>query len=424
MKVKVLVFPCGSEIALEINRSLRYAKEVDLWGATSCPDHGEMAYEQLTPPLPFYHEPNFLESLAKLLREGGFDYFIPAYDPVLQLVAEHQQDLPCKLLANPPETIKLCASKRATYRLFANLLPVPICYDSLDEVVRYPVFLKPDNGSGSKGTFRANSREEAAFWLKYHSDLVIFDYLPGREYTVDCFTATTGQLLYCGGRTRERIMDGIAVRSTTLDPNQFRHLAEVINRTLSFRGTWFFQLKEDAQGVPHLMEIGPRLAGSMGTHRLQGINFTLAALYQAENHPVRFLPLPCEITYDRALEARAKAPLSYEALYVDLDDCLILRNRLNYPLLRLLYQSFEANKRLILLTRHATDPRTTLAKFRLQNLFDEVIWLTDRNQSKASFITEREALFIDDSFGERQAVHEALGIPVCAPDMVELFLRD
>lgn len=423
MKVKVLVFPCGSEIGLEINRSLRDAKEVDLWGASSCEDHGKLAFAQVAPDLPFWHEPDFAERLNGLLRQEGFDYFIPAYDPVIKLCAEGLVTA-CQVLTQPPETVRLCASKRATNRLFEGKIPLPRRYDSLDGSEPYPLFLKPDGGSGSKGVCLARNLEEAKFFMGRDASLVAFDYLPGREYTVDCFTDREGRLIYCGGRTRERTMDGIAVRSSTVEREEFRKIAETVNATLQFRGTWFFQLKEDTQGVPCLTEIGPRLAGSMGTHRLQGINFMLAELYQAQGAQVSFLPLPCKVTYDRALEGRGVAHLSFSSVYIDLDDCLVCGGRLNLRMVRFLYQCLGEGKWLVLLTRHATDPHETLARFRLQNLFDEVMWLRDRAEEKASRITRRDALFIDDSFGERQAVSRALGIPVLSPDMVELLLRD
>ena len=42
---KVLVFPCGSEIGLEIYRSLKYNKDFELIGGASVNDHGEFIYE-------------------------------------------------------------------------------------------------------------------------------------------------------------------------------------------------------------------------------------------------------------------------------------------------------------------------------------------------------------------------------------------
>ena len=41
----ILVFPCGSEIALEIYKSLEFSTHFTLFGASSVKDHGEFIYK-------------------------------------------------------------------------------------------------------------------------------------------------------------------------------------------------------------------------------------------------------------------------------------------------------------------------------------------------------------------------------------------
>ena len=43
---KVLVFPCGSEIGLEIERALKFNKDYELIGGSSVNDHGMFEYEK------------------------------------------------------------------------------------------------------------------------------------------------------------------------------------------------------------------------------------------------------------------------------------------------------------------------------------------------------------------------------------------
>jgi hypothetical protein len=45
-KKKILVFPCGSEIGLEIYRAMRYSTHFTLAGASSVDDHGKFVYEE------------------------------------------------------------------------------------------------------------------------------------------------------------------------------------------------------------------------------------------------------------------------------------------------------------------------------------------------------------------------------------------
>ena len=59
-KKNILVFPCGSEIGLEIYRSLNYSTHLNLFGGNSIKDHGEFVYENYIGDLPFVSDENFV----------------------------------------------------------------------------------------------------------------------------------------------------------------------------------------------------------------------------------------------------------------------------------------------------------------------------------------------------------------------------
>jgi hypothetical protein len=78
---------------------------------------------------------------------------------------------------------------------------------------------------------------------------------------------------------------------------------------------------------------------------------------------------------------------------------------------------------LVLLTRHSGDLAAQLRRWRINNLFDEIIHLGPA-ESKADFIKAKDAVFIDDSFAERKAVHKKTGIAVLDPSMIDLLFED
>jgi len=51
-KIRVLVFPCGSEIGLEIYRSLIYIRQIELWGGSSVEDHGRFVFKNYIGDIP------------------------------------------------------------------------------------------------------------------------------------------------------------------------------------------------------------------------------------------------------------------------------------------------------------------------------------------------------------------------------------
>jgi len=73
-----------------------------------------------------------------------------------------------------------------------------------------------------------------------------------------------------------------------------------------------------------------------------------------------------------------------------------------------------------LVTRHEKDLEQTLRKFRIADLFDEVIQLR-KGEKKSDFIKRPDAIFVDDSFAERQEVARKYGIPTFDSSMIEVL---
>ena len=239
---------------------------------------------------------------------------------------------------------------------------------------------------------------------------------------MDCFTDRHGSLLVVSPRSRERIRAGIAVRSRNLPlTEELQSIAEDINRRLSFNGAWFFQVKKNAAGQFRLLEIAPRIAGTMGLTRNLGINMPLLTLYNFWGIDVSLIPNREDLLLDRAFISRFQTDLSYSSVYVDFDDTLIVRGKVNAFLMMFLYQAFNQGKRLCLLTRHSTDIFSDLEKACIPaSLFSEIIRL-DEAGAKTDYIAP-DSIFIDDSFSERKRVRDALGIPVFDLDMVESLI--
>jgi len=419
----VLVFPCGSEVGLEIYNSLKYSMHVTLYGASSVTsNHGKYVYENYVEGLPFIDSPDFIERFNEVIVNLAIDLVFPAHDSVLLKLAEEKVRLHAGLIASPLETCSACRSKKVTYEKLKGIVPVPVVYNELGAVGEFPIFMKPDVGQGSKGTHLALSREEADLYLRKDPTLLMTEFLPGKEYTVDCFSDKHGTLRFSGARERIRIMNGISVDTKPIVGDRFTQLAELINASLRFRGAWFFQVKENTRGELNLLEIAPRIAGSMGLYRSLGVNFALLSIYDAQGLNVDIITNSHDIEMDRALTNRYHTDLHYEHVYIDFDDCIIRDGKVNPLIIAFLYQCIADSIHLHLISRHNGELTETLAHFRLSSLFDSVIHL-DAKALKSSYIKECNAIFIDDSFSERLEVKQALGIPVFAPDALECLMK-
>jgi len=422
-KIKVLVFPCGSEIGLEINAALRHSRLLELWGASSVSsNHGKYVYENYVESFPYIDAPGFLPALRAFIEAKKINFIFSAHDSVVLELAHRQSEIPCKVITSPFATCAIARSKRKTNELLSKHgIRVPKIFEPCEPHLRFPVFLKPDVGQGSKGTFKVTSYEEIQFYRLKDPSLLVLEYLPGKEFTVDCFTDRHGALLFVGARERLRIQNGISVHTKPVSNSSFNNLASQLNKILTFRGAWFFQVKEDEQNELAVLELAPRIAGSMGLYRSLGVNFPLLSIFDAMGQDLKILCNSSEVEMDRALASRFRTNLNYNHIYIDLDDCIVFGEKVNTAVIAFLYHCLNRGKRLHLLTRHKGNVQETLTQFRLNGLFDTVVHLQQAD-SKANHITCRPCIFIDDSFSERADVQNTLGIPVFAPDAVESLM--
>lgn len=422
IKKNVLIFPAGTEIGLEIHAALRDCKEVEVFGAgQNISNHAQFVYNEYH-PLPSIHESGWLEALIKLCKKLSINYIFPAYDDVIVALSRHQQEIPAQVIAPSVETCEITRSKALTYKKLSNQLRVPRIYKNIEQIHNYPVFIKPDRGQGSFGIYQANNHDEVLNACAAIPDPIICEYLPGEEYTVDCFSDRELGVLFTHARSRQRVRNGISVNSISVHLDEAIIFAKKIHTTFNLYGAWFFQLKRAADGELALLEIAPRIAGAMATHRVTGVNFPLLSIYEAERKPLSILTNPFPIEIDRALSNRYKHNFHFSTLYIDLDDTLILNGKVNIRIICLIFQSLNQGKKVKLITRHSNDLSATLHQYRLIGLFDEVIHLT-KEEPKSRYIHEKNAIFIDDSFAERWEVFLTLGIPTFDCSMIELLTQ-
>lgn len=428
-KKNILVFPCGSEIALEVYRSVKNSTHFNLIGASSVNDHGKFVFENYVDGLPFITATNFIPSIKKVVADYSIDAIYPAMDAVIEILKKNEAEIGCKVIASEEETTQICLSKSRTYKVLEGTVKIPKTFSAADLLqageATFPVFAKPDVGYGSRGAKKITSAEDLKAHLELYPSCILSEFLPGKEYTVDCFTANSGEMLFAAARERCRIMNGISVNTRPVKENaeEFVEFAKKINSVIKFSGAWFYQVKCDANGQLTLMEVASRFGGSSSLFRAQGINFALMSLFDAFGTPVTVLRNSYDVEMDRALDNKYKLDLKYNEVFVDFDDCIYLEKQfVNDELMAYLYRCVNKGIKVTLLSRH-DDVKlgkldNLLDKLRIRQVFDRIIHL-DPSEKKIDYIDNTNSIFIDDSFAERKAIADKFHIPVFSLDMVE-----
>ncbi len=426
----ILVFPAGTEIGLEIERSLRDIRHFNAIGATSIPDHSDYVYEHMAQPLPMFNAESFKQELVDLVQQNQIDYIFPAHDDLVALLPAWEESgvFPdtVEVIGSCGATSQLARSKRLTYEALSVAVSTPRLFNPKQvQEGDLPLFVKPDKGQGSRG---ASKVVRLADLDMIDDDHVLCELLTGEEYTVDCFTDRNGRLRYVSARARVRISNGISVSSRRVVHEEFHQFADAINSTISFRGMWFFQVKRNAQGELTLLEIAPRVSGGMGFCRARGVNLPALAIYDRMGLDVEIFENDIDVIRDCALSPAYEVKFHFTNIYVDLDDTLIFSDKTNGLLLGLLYHWRNQGKNIYLITRHrdvhGIDPVETLARHRIASDFFDNIIEVNRGEAKSNFIETSSAIFIDDSAVERFEVHRNRKIPTfTCTQACEMFIR-
>lgn len=152
----------------------------------------------------------------------------------------------------------------------------------------------------------------------------------------------------------------------------------------------------------------------------------LLSVYTAVGCDISVFCNDYQVVTDRTLIARYQIDYAYERVYMDMDDTLTVNGTVCLNMIRFVYQCRNQGIPIILLTRHSFDHEESTEEYLskcciMTDLFEEICSISFE-QKKADFIRPKGAIFIDNSFAERKAVHDRFNIPVFDVDGIEVLL--
>jgi predicted ATP-grasp superfamily ATP-dependent carboligase len=404
----ILIYPCASGVGQEIYFALKNHKDMKVYGANSGeynPGYFLFRENYIGNGPAMKNEKECIEWLRTIIQEKHIDILFPAYDDAQVWLKQREEQLGCIVATSSIETVEICRSKKKTYERLQSYIRCPLVYTN--KPVEYPVFIKPECGEGSKGCFKIDSTDELD--KHFTPDHMCIEYLPGEEYTVDCFSDKEYEIKFVGARERVMTRAGISIITKGIEMIvEIEEMARKISKELQCVGVWFFQIKRAKGGEMCLMEVAPRIPGAMAFHREQGINFAALTVYLHMNEQISIVEprltkdsLCCKIYNNYFLFPHLQ---TIKALYVDLDDTLLVNSKVNTDILSILYTSRNKNIPVYLVSRHKYNIEETLKKMCISKDIFSKIYHLDSKTPKSSVIEERPALFIDDSFRERREV--------------------
>lgn len=454
---RVLVWPATTELGREVLRALRDEKTVELFAAGS--DATDLESLALPPArvrrLPTTQLADWddtLEELWALAVLYDWEWVYPCHDEVAYQLNRRDEE-GCRVVGGHDgdpalrRNLACSRSKGDTYAYLEGCLSVRLPRVFLPgretDPAEAPLFVRPDRGQGSQGVYRrvdswGQLRAAVRALEETGQTPLVTEYLPGAEYTVECFSTRAQGLQWVGVRERRRTRSGIStVTSRVLGGplhSKLHSWAAELATKLKFRGAWFFQAKLNTEGAPVLLEVAPRIGGGAALARANGVNLPLLTLweYLRPETPLQVRDNCLVRTMHRPLAARYSEAPRWDALYLDVDDTFLFRGKVNPRLAALVVHALNEGKPVTFLTRDGAQYRETRGaqKAWLTGLFSACgMRYVRAGESKATYVAARTpALFVDDSFAEREDVLrrlttsrvfavDAAGVEAVLPDL-------
>ncbi|WP_424017671.1 ATP-grasp domain-containing protein [Halorientalis pallida] len=217
--------------------------------------------------VPPFDDDEYMASILHIVETEDIDVVVPSLDPILKRFANTKdrfREVGARVMISPPETLTVTQDKWKTYERLGDTLPFPDSWIDIANVdPSDELFIKPRTGSGSEGIHEITSRRDLEFYFERVTDPIVQEYLPGPEYTIDCLTDGSGDLLACVPRKRLDITSGISTKVEVVDDPALVDIARGVADELEFVGPFFVQVKADDDGDPRITEVGARTAGTM-----------------------------------------------------------------------------------------------------------------------------------------------------------------
>ena len=238
------------------------------------------ADRRLQHPHPVRAPAGFLGALERELRRRDYDLLLPVNGPTVTVVtrAHDRFDPLVGLPFLPAERLAVGLDKRRTTRAVRDvglarpetLLPEEVTPAAVD-ALGYPVVVKPCFGSGREGVAVCDSW--AAFEREHdrvreqHGPALVQSFVPRRDERGVYTVYDEGELVALTVQRRLRSLPpaggASTYRETVRDPDLVARADRLLS-ALDWHGAAMVEFRvDDRDGVPRLMEINPRLWGSL-----------------------------------------------------------------------------------------------------------------------------------------------------------------
>lgn len=231
--------------------------------------------------VPRVTDENYIQQLLKICEINNITLVIPTIDTELLVLSRHKEaflDKGIIVVVSDSFLIERCRDKRLTNALFTEYgINIPQQYDKYK--LQFPTFVKPCNGSLSKGIFVANSINDIKTEHLANEKLMFMQYISPAEYdefTVDCYFDRHSLLKCAVPRKRIFIRAGEINKGVTRKNNILSEFRKKLGGLKGAMGCLTIQVFCHKKSEEILaIEINPRFGGGYPLSYAAGANYPL-----------------------------------------------------------------------------------------------------------------------------------------------------
>ena len=256
---------------------------------------------RIVPPA---HDSRFVPSVLELIAAEGVEVVLPTSGFDTRVYGELKGELARRGVVAAVCDADAIADTEDKLRFHCRaqeLFPLPRTWRPGDAGIPFPCFVKPRFGKGSREAGLCDTAPELARHASNGHEVVVQEYLPGPEYSVDVLSDLAGNPLVAVPRLRLAVRGGISVKGRVVRDPEIQGLCVALARFLGLKGATCMQLKRDAEGQLRFLEVNPRLGGASIFATLAGVNIPLLLIRLACGERVE-VPAFRELTVLRYFE--------------------------------------------------------------------------------------------------------------------------
>jgi carbamoyl-phosphate synthase large subunit len=263
--------------------------------------------------IPFAKDSNFIEAILAVCRKHNIHVLLPLVTKELIPLALHKKDIEAngvKVLVSEVASLEIANNKSKLYEFLqwrGIAIPDFRIAETIDQFktaaveLGYPgktICFKPSESNGSRGFRIINADLDEAHLLfnekpnatfisyddalrilssKPFPELLLSEFLPGEEYSVDCL-ANDGDTVIAVPRLRKKMINGITTEGEFVKEENIIAYCTQIIKELKLHGNIGIQVKKSAAGKFLILEINPRVQGTIASALGAGVNLPALAV--------------------------------------------------------------------------------------------------------------------------------------------------